>query len=486
MRFPIKYKFAGLILLIFVPLIALSIIFSEQYRTLIIAVGIIVLAAAFVATRRTTRKVGSLLLGMREIEKGNLDFQLKLSGDDELSDLMASFNAMAEKRSNAERQLMKSRSFLSSVLDGIGEGLVVIDRDLKILSANRRYCEQARMPCESILYRHCYEISHHIDKPCYEKEDGCECTVKHCFETGDHHRAIHTHYNKDGDPIYIETDAYPIRDEAGNIISAIETTADVTDRVKLEKRLEEVKEQYRKLYDDSPDMMHSVSSKGDIILCNKTEAKALGYDFDELLGLHFTKIIAPEDREACTRKFESIKQNGFIEGEMNLLSKDGRRLSVFLKSKAVYDESGNFLMTDAVLRDITEKKLLEAQLLQAQKMEVVGQLSGGIAHDFNNILTAVIGFGNLLKMNLREDDDQHRYLDQILSAADRAARLTSSLLTFSRRQIVDLRQVRLNEIITRLEQLLQRVIGEDIELKIYLSHQEAPSWLMRARSSKSS
>jgi nitrogen-specific signal transduction histidine kinase/CheY-like chemotaxis protein len=131
-------------------------------------------------------------------------------------------------------------------------------------------------------------------------------------------------------------------------------------------------------------------------------------------------------------------------------------------------------MTDAVLRDITEKKLLEAQLLQAQKMEVVGQLSGGIAHDFNNILTAVIGFGNLLKMNLREDDDQHRYLDQILSAADRAARLTSSLLAFSRRQIVDLRQVRLNEIITRLEQLLQRVIGEDIELKIYLSHQEAP------------
>lgn len=474
MRFPIKYKLAGLILLIFVPLITLSIIFSGHYLTLIIGVGLLVLAAAFVLAGRIAKNVLFLSIGMREIEKGNLDFQLRRSGDDELSDLAVSFNAMAERRNNAERQLIKSQSFLSSVLDGIGEGLVVIDRDFKILSANRQYCEQVRMPCESILYRHCYEISHHIDKPCYEKEDGCECTVKRCFETGDNDRAIHTHYNKDGDPIYIETNAYPMKDEAGNIISAIETTVDVTDRVKLEKRLEEIKEQYRKLYDDAPDMMHSIGKDGTIIICNKTEVKALGYDYDELIGLHFTKIIAPEDREACTRKFDAIIKNGFIEGEMKLLAKDGRRLSVFLKSKAVYDETGNFLMTDGVLRDITEKKLLEAQLLQAQKMEAIGQLSGGIAHDFNNILTAVIGFGNLLKMDLGEGDAQHGYLDQILSAADRAVRLTGSLLAFSRKQIVDLRQVSLREIITRLEQLLQRVIGEDIELKTHLSPHEAP------------
>lgn len=449
-------------------------IFSGHYLTLIIAVGFIVLATAFVLMRRITKNVLSLSRGMREIEKGNLNFQLKPSGGDELSDLASSFNAMTEKRNSAEQQLRKSQSFLSSVLDGIGEGLVVIDRDFKILSANKQYCMQVKLPCESIINKHCYEISHHIDGPCYEKEDGCECTVKHCFETGSHYRALHTHYDKDGNPLYIETNAYPIQDDAGNIESAIETMTDVTDRVNLEKRLEEIKERYRKLYDDAPDMMHSIGKDGTIIICNKTEAEILGYELADIIGQHFMKIIVPEERDACLLKFASIKKRGFLEGDLTLLAKDGRHIPVFMKTNALYDDKGEFLMTDAILRDVTEKKLLEAQLLHAQRMEAVGQLSGGIAHDFNNILTAVIGFGNLLKLKLGEDDAQHKYLDQILRAADRAARLTSSLLAFSRKQIVDLRQVRLSEIITRLEQLLQRVIGEDIELKTHLSPQEEP------------
>src|SRR5574337_99853 len=116
-----------------------------------------------------------------------------------------SFNAMTASRNNVEQQLRKSQSFLSSVLDGIGEGLVVIDREFRILSANRKYCEQVNLPCENIINKHCYEISHHINEPCHEKEGGCECTVNQCFKTGSHHMAIHTHYDKDGTPIYIET-----------------------------------------------------------------------------------------------------------------------------------------------------------------------------------------------------------------------------------------------------------------------------------------
>lgn len=448
-------------------------IFSGHYLWWITTVGFLVLAMAVLVTRRVTKNVLTISRGMKEIENGNLDVQLTPSGGDELSDLAKAFNAMTESRNNVERQLKKSQSFLSSVLDGIGEGLVVIDRDFRIISANKKYCEQINLPCESIINRHCYEISHHIYEPCHEIEGGCECTVDQCFKTGSHHMAIHTHYNKEGAPIYIETHAYPLKDDAGNITSAIETMTDVTDRVELEKRLGDIKEQYRKLYDDAPDMMHSTGKDGAIIICNRTETEVLGYDFDEIIGRHFTDIFAPEEREACTRKFEAIKKEGFFEGEVTLLAKDGRRVPVVIKARSVYDDNGEFLMTDAVLRDVTEKKLLEAQLLQAQKMEAVGQLSGGIAHDFNNILTAVIGFGNLLKANLREDDPQQRYVGQILDAADKAARLTHSLLAFSRKQIVNLKQTRLNEIITRLEQLLQRVIGEDIELKTFLSANES-------------
>jgi two-component system cell cycle sensor histidine kinase/response regulator CckA len=129
-----------------------------------------------------------------------------------------------------------------------------------------------------------------------------------------------------------------------------------------------------------------------------------------------------------------------------------------------------------IYEDITERKRaeeekcrLEAQLFQAQKMEAVGQLAGGVAHDFNNILTAIIGYGNLLKTELREDDPLLSYAAQILNAAERAANLTHDLLTFSRRQFISPNPRHLNTIIRNIERLLARLIGENIELSIELA-----------------
>jgi signal transduction histidine kinase len=108
----------------------------------------------------------------------------------------------------------------------------------------------------------------------------------------------------------------------------------------------------------------------------------------------------------------------------------------------------------------------EERLRQAQKMEAIGQLAGGIAHDFNNILTAIIGYANLLSMKVEGDDIQADYVKHILSSAERAASLTQSLLAFSRKQIINPKPVDLNEIVCKVEKLLSRLIGEDIELKI--------------------
>ena len=121
-----------------------------------------------------------------------------------------------------------------------------------------------------------------------------------------------------------------------------------------------------------------------------------------------------------------------------------------------------------IQRETEEKKSLHAQLLHSQKMEAVGTLAGGIAHDFNNILTAIIGYGNVMRMKLKDTDPHREYLDHILAAAERAAGLTHSLLAFSRKQIINPQPVALNEIITRVQKLLARLIGEDIELRIDL------------------
>jgi len=126
----------------------------------------------------------------------------------------------------------------------------------------------------------------------------------------------------------------------------------------------------------------------------------------------------------------------------------------------------------AIILDITERKKLEAQLLQAQKMEAVGRLAGGVAHDFNNILTAIIGYGSIMQMKMMKDDPLTKPLDSILASAQRAATLTQNLLAFSRKQVMQIQPVDMNRIVRNIDDLLSRIIGEDVELKTTLAPEE--------------
>ena len=116
--------------------------------------------------------------------------------------------------------------------------------------------------------------------------------------------------------------------------------------------------------------------------------------------------------------------------------------------------------------DITERKALEAQLLQAQKMEAVGRLAGGVAHDFNNLLMAIMGYGELIRTSLMKDDPLYQYSEDILKATERAASLTQQLLAFSRRQVMQPQVLDLNRVAADLEKMLRRLIGEHIDLDI--------------------
>lgn len=239
----------------------------------------------------------------------------------------------------------KSEAFIKNILESVGEGFIVIGPDYRIITANMAFCEQSKMPLEDIINRHCYEISHNIDKPCFEA--GERCASRHTFETGESCTELHTHYDKEGTPVYVEVKAYPMKDQGGSVISVIE-----------------------------------------------------------------------------------------------------------------------------IANDITQKKKLEDQLRQAQKMEAVGQLAGGIAHDFNNIISAIIGYGYVTLMKMAKDDPLRFNIEQMLAASDRAAELTKSILAFSRKQILDKKPVDLNELILKVEKLLNRLIGEDISINLTLSKSE--------------
>ena len=154
-----------------------------------------------------------------------------------------------------------------------------------------------------------------------------------------------------------------------------------------------------------------------------------------------------------------------ITGEKKLLDK-----LIFRNSFIQFMAALGFLITILIVlfrayKDITVRSRLEAQLHQAQKMEAIGLLAGGIAHDFNNILTAIMGYGNLLQTSMQKESSLSRYADEIIASSEKAATLVQSLLAFSRQQVVDPKPVDVNEIIETIYELLSRIIGEDIELK---------------------
>ncbi len=138
----------------------------------------------------------------------------------------------------------------------------------------------------------------------------------------------------------------------------------------------------------------------------------------------------------------------------------------------LFDKNGELIGAIESLRDITDRKHLEEQFRQAQKMQAVGNLAGGIAHDFNNILMAIIGYGGMLQMKLAQEDPLQRYVEQLLAASDKATQLVKSLLAFSRKQVANLKPVQVNDIVRSIEKLLLRLIGEDIEFKTILTDAE--------------
>jgi len=250
-----------------------------------------------------------------------------------------SLRAAFRELENTSDALRKSEAFVRNILDSVEEGFIIIDPEFRIVAANRAFCEQVKCRVENVAGKYCYEVSHHLDKPCFWA--GEECAPSRTFKTGASSLAIHTHHDSEGKPLYIETRSYPIKDASGTVTAVIET-----------------------------------------------------------------------------------------------------------------------------LNNITEVRRLEGQLRHAQKMEAIGTLAGGIAHDFNNLLSVIIGYGELTQMRAQEDDHCVPQLKEILAAAHKAAQLTSGLLAFSRKQVMDLKAVSINEFISVFKKMLDRIIGEDIELKV--------------------
>jgi len=244
-----------------------------------------------------------------------------------------------------------------------------------------------------------------------------------------------------------------------------EAQKELAERKQVEAALRQSEERYRSIVENSHSGIFIVDDAYQFIYANDELCRILGYPPEEIIGQDFRRFLDDESKQLVVDRYLRRQRGEDVPSryEFNVVRKDGEKRRVEISTTVIKDSAGK-VQTVAQILDITERKRLEEQLLQAQKMEAVGRLAGGVAHDFNNLLTAITGYSELLLMRIHEHDPLRKDLEQIRKAADRAASLTRQLLAFSRRQILQPRVLNLNAVVADMEEMLQRLIGEDIDL----------------------
>jgi PAS domain S-box-containing protein len=234
------------------------------------------------------------------------------------------------------------------------------------------------------------------------------------------------------------------------------------------KAYQESEEKYRLLVQNSSEAIF-IAQDGVIKFPNLLTQRMLGYSAEELATIPFISHIHRDDREKVVERHRKRMQGMKVPNTYSFKIKNRQGKELWVEINAVFIEWEGKPATLNFVRDMTEQKKLEAQFLQAQKMEAVGQLAGGIAHDFNNLLTIINTHSELALMELKEWDPLKEKFEAIHRAGEKAADLTRKLLAFSRHQVGAMKVIDLNRIVEDLEKMLHRVIGEDIQLKTVLS-----------------
>jgi PAS domain S-box-containing protein len=233
------------------------------------------------------------------------------------------------ERKLAEEKIRKNEEFIRSILDTVDEGFIVIDRDYRILTANKAYCGQVSRPCGEVIGRHCFEISHKINRPCYE--EGEECSVRQVFATGEPHAALHKHEDRGGHMLFVETKGFPIRDASGNITSVIETINNITEKHLLEE--ERLKTQ-------------KLESIG-------TLAGGIAHDFNNLLQGIFGSIsmarLTIDRKEKSLAMLEqaekALHQSVNLTTQLLTFSKGGKPVKKLIDLRPVIENSAKFTLS---------------------------------------------------------------------------------------------------------------------------------------------
>ena len=379
-----------------------------------------------------------------------------------LQEQAATLEEEITERRQAQEALTKSERFLEMIIETEPEGVKMIDRDGKLITINRAGLVMMEADSLDQVKGLCI---YPLIVP--EYRDAFRAATEDALK-GNSGTLVFEMVGLKGGRRWIDAHTVPFRDETGKIGAVLSITRDITQH----KRAEESIRMLSEAVNQSPVSIMLTAADGTIIFVNPKFTQLTGYLEEESLG-RTPRIIKSEHTPTKVHQelWATITSGKVWDGILQNRKKNGELLWEHVTIAPIFNGDGITTNFVAIKEDITERKALEAQLFQAQKMEAVGHLAGGIAHDFNNILTAIIGFTHIVEMKMSPDDPQRPNMKHILDSADKAAELTRSLLVFSRKQIIAPKPVDLNDIVVSLEKFLQRIIGEDIELRTVIHPQ---------------
>jgi PAS domain S-box-containing protein len=366
------------------------------------------------------------------------------------------------KRMEVQKELEEQVKLLQTFIDTMPNPIFIRDPDGRFIQCNRAFEEYYGVSRQTIRGKTVFDIEPAKEARVHAGKDGELIKEGGVLE----YDAVVTDPSGRVHDVIIRKAAFLKPD--GTLGGIVGVVIDITDLKRAGEMLKESEAKYRSVAEESLAGFYIIQD-GLFRYVNRRFCEITGYRYDEIVDrMEPLDLVYGEDRDVVEENLRKRfgGETGSIQYRFRMMRKSGLVARVEALGSS-FDYRGRPAAIGTLL-DITKETILEEQLQQAQKMEAVGQLAGGMAHDFNNILTTIMGYCGLLQAELDEDDPHQLYVEEISMASEKGAQLTSGLLAFGRKQVMEMKPQKLGELIKGVQRLLERLLPEDVRLEIRL------------------